>query len=323
MSDCDITFRGPEGGFRDFKETLVKVFVTGASGHLGSAVVPELISAGHSVVGLARSGKAAESVQALGAAVRRGGLDDLDVLSAAAAEADAVIHLAFRHDLMQVGDLAAAAEADLSAVRAMAEPLVGTGKSLVGTSGTAMLAHMGVRGRAGTESDVGDGGYRIDTENEIIALGEQGVRSSVVRLPPSVHSDLDRHGFVPALIGFARDNGFAGYLAEGTNRWPAVHTRDAARLYRLAVESAPAGTRLHAVGDEGVEFRDIAAAIGRGLDIPTRRVAPDDASARFGFLAAFVPVDNPTSAARTERLLQWQPEHPGLIADIDAGHYFR
>lgn len=301
----------------------MQIFVTGASGHLGSAVVPELIAAGHTVLGLARSDASAQRVETLGAQVRRGGLDDLDVLAGAAQSADAVIHLAFRHDLMQVGDMAAAAEADLTAVRAMAEPLVGTGKSFVGTSGTALLARMGITGRAGTEADVGTGGYRIDTENEIIALGERGVRSSVVRLPPSVHSDLDRHGFVPALIGFARDNGFAGYLGDGTNRWPAVDTRDAARVYRLAVESAPPATRLHAIGDEGVEFRDIAAAIGRGLGVPTRVVEPGDAGDRFHFLADFVSVNNPTSAEYTRNLLQWKPERPGLIADIDSGHYFR
>ncbi|MFW0794059.1 SDR family oxidoreductase [Gordonia sp. CPCC 205515] len=300
----------------------MQVFITGASGHVASAVIPELIDEGHQVVGLARSDDAAAVVAERGAEVVRGDLTDLDVLRSAATDADGVIHLAFRHDLMQVGDMAGAAASDLDAVRVLAEALAGTGKPIVGTSGTAMIAMMGITDRPGTEADVFEGGYRIDAENVILASAERGVRSSVVRLPPSVHSDLDQHGFVPGLIGFARDNGFAGYLGDGTNRWPAVHTRDAARLYRLAVESAPAGSVLHAVGDEGVEFREIAAAIGNGLGIPTAAVESVDAPQRFGYLARFVGVNNPTSAERTRALLTWKPEQPGLIEDIDAGHYF-
>ncbi|MGV9709157.1 SDR family oxidoreductase [Gordonia sp. NPDC003424] len=300
----------------------MRVFITGASGHVASAVIPDLLDAGHRVVGLARSDAAATAVADRGAEVIRGDLTDLDVLRTAAGESDGVIHLAFRHELMQVGDLAGAAASDLAAVRAMGEVLAGTGKPIVGTSGTLMLALMGITDRPGTERDVFDGGYRIDAENLIIGLADEGVRSSVVRLPPSVHSDLDHHGFVPSLIGFARDNGFAGYLGEGHNRWPAMHTRDAARLYRLALESAPGGTILHAIGDDGVEFRDIAAAIGRGLGIPTATVEPDDASRRFGFLAGFVGADNPVSADITRELVGWKPEYPGLIEDIDAGHYF-
>ncbi len=300
----------------------MRVFVTGASGHVASAVIPELLAAGHEVVGLARSDASAEVVAALGAEVRRGDLDDLDGLAVAAADADGVIHLAFKHDLMQSGDLASAATADLAAIRAIGDALAGSGKPLVGTSGTLLLATMGITGRAGTESDAFAGGYRIDAENAIIALADRGVRSSVLRLPPSVHSDLDRQGFVPALIGFARANGFAGYPGDGTNRWPAVHTRDAAHLYRLALESAPGRTRLHAVGDEGVAFREIAEAIGRGLGIPATSVGPDDAQAAFGFLASFVSVDNPTSAAITRELMDWKPQQPGLIEDIDSGHYF-
>lgn len=218
--------------------------------------------------------------------------------------------------------MAGAADADLAAVNAIADELTGTGKALVGTSGTAMLALMGITGRPGLESDAFDGGPRIDTENLIIGLADKGVRSSIVRLPPTVHSDLDHHGFVPGLIGFARQNGAAGYLGDGANRWPAVHTRDAARLYRLAVESAPAGTRLHAVADDGVPFRDIAAAIGRGLDLPVKSVGADDAPQMFGYLAGFVGVDNPTSSSATRALLSWEPTEPGLLEDLGQPHYF-
>lgn len=300
----------------------MRVFITGASGHVASALIPELVSAGHQVAGLARSDEAAEVVAARGAQVVRGDLGDLDVLRGAAAAADGVVHLAFRHDLMQVGDMAGAADADLAAVNAIANELTGTGKALVGTSGTAMLALMGITGRPGLESDAFDGGPRIDTENLIIGLADKGVRSSIVRLPPTVHSDLDHHGFVPGLIGFARQNGAAGYLGDGANRWPAVHTRDAARLYRLAVESAPAGTRLHAVADDGVPFRAIAAAIGRGLDLPVKSVGADDAPQMFGYLAGFVGVDNPTSSSATRALLSWEPTEPGLLEDLGQPHYF-
>ncbi|WCB37152.1 SDR family oxidoreductase [Gordonia polyisoprenivorans] len=300
----------------------MRVFITGASGHVASALIPELVSAGHQVAGLARSDEAAEVVAARGAQVVRGDLGDLDVLRGAAAAADGVVHLAFRHDLMQVGDMVGAADADLAAVNAIADELTGTGKALVGTSGTAMLALMGITGRPGLESDAFDGGPRIDTENLIIGLADKGVRSSIVRLPPTVHSDLDHHGFVPGLIGFARQNGAAGYLGDGANRWPAVHTRDAARLYRLAVESAPAGTRLHAVADDGVPFRAIAAAIGRGLDLPVKSVGADDAPQMFGYLAGFVGVDNPTSSSATRALLSWEPTEPGLLEDLGQPHYF-
>lgn len=300
----------------------MRIFITGASGHVASALIPELVSAGHQVAGLARSNEAAEVVAARGAQVVRGDLGDLDVLREAAAAADGVVHLAFRHDLMQVGDMAGAADADLAAVNAIADELTGTGKALVGTSGTALLALMGITGRPGLESDAFDGGPRIDTENLIIGLADKGVRSSIVRLPPTVHSDLDHHGFVPGLIGFARQNRAAGYLGDGANRWPAVHTRDAARLYRLAVESAPAGTRLHAVADDGVPFRDIAAAIGRGLDLPVKSVGPDDAPQMFGYLAGFVGVDNPTSSSATRALLNWEPTERGLLEDLGQPHYF-
>jgi nucleoside-diphosphate-sugar epimerase len=300
----------------------MRVFITGASGHVGSALVPELLQHGHSVVGLARSDESAARLAEWGADSVRGTLDDLDVLRSAAQDADGVVHLAFRHDAMQVGDLAGAAETDLTAVRAIADVMVGTDKPLVGTSGTGLLG-LAQLGRTGTEQDWLPSGYRIDTENLIVDLADKGVRSSVVRLPAITHSPLDHHGFAPSLIGFARENGFAAYLGDGANRWPAVHTLDAARLYRLALESAPAGTRLHAVADEGIEFRRLAEAIGRGLDLPARSITPDEAAQYLKFLAHFAGMDNPSSSAWTRELLDWEPTHPGLLDDLEDGFYFR
>lgn len=299
----------------------LRVFITGASGHVGSALVPELLRHGHSVVGLARSDAAAARLTGWGAEIVRGDLDDLDGLQAAARTAEGVVHLAFRHEAMTTGDLAGAAESDLTALRALADGLAGSGKPLVGTSGTLLLS-LAELGRSGTEDDVLPGGYRIDAENFVAGLAEKGVRSSVVRLPPITHSTLDHHGFAPALIGFARQHGVSAYVGDGANRWPAVHTLDAARLYRLALESAPAGSRLHAVADEGIPFRTIAEAIARGLGLPARSVPAEQAGQYLGFLAPFVTLDNPVSAGRTEQVLGWRPAQPGLLADLAAGHYF-
>jgi nucleoside-diphosphate-sugar epimerase len=301
----------------------MRVLVTGASGHLGSAVLPELLDAGHQVVGMARSDAAAAAVEKLGAEPLRGDLGDPEGLRAAAAAADGVIHLAYRHDLMVTGDLAGASEVDLAALTAIAEGLEGTGKPLVNTTGTAIYAMSGARDHALTEQDTLDGGYRIAAENFVIGLADRGIRSSIIRLTPTVHSDLDTNGFIPVIIAAARRAGHAAYVGEGTNRWPAVHTLDAARLYRLALENAPAGSRLHAVADEGVPFRDIATAIGRNLDVPVRAIPAEEANDHFGFLGGFAQVDNPATSALTQRLLDWHPTRPGLIADLDAGHYFR
>jgi nucleoside-diphosphate-sugar epimerase len=301
----------------------MRVFVTGASGHIGSPVVQELLSAGHEVVGLARSEESAARVEALGATVRRGDLDDLDGLQAAAAEADGVIHLAFKHDLMQTGDMEGAIAADLAATEAFGDALAGTDKAFVNTSGTLILALGGVTGRPGTEDDRSPGGHRGDVENATLALVDRGIRAAVVRLSPFVHSgELDQHGFGPILIGIAREKGFAGYPGEGTNRLPAVHTLDAARLYRLAVESAPAGQVLHGVGDEGVPTKEIAGAIGRGTDLPVRPVPQDETEDYFQFLTFALIADNPTSSAKTREVLGWEPTHPGLIEDYAAGGYF-
>jgi nucleoside-diphosphate-sugar epimerase len=300
----------------------MRVFVTGASGHIGSAVVPELLAAGHQVVGLARSDNSAATLTAAGADVRRGDLDDLDGLKQGAAEADGVIHLAYKHDRMASGDIAGAVAADLTAIEAIGEALADSGKPFVNTGGTLMLAFGGITDRPGTERDVMEAGMRIDAENTTIGMADRGVRSSEIRLPPIVHSTLDHHGFAPMLIAIAREKGVAGYVGDGSNRWPSVHTVDAARLYRLALESAPEGSRLHGVADGGVRFREIAEIIGRKLGVPTAAISPDDASEHFGFLGAFVGLDNPTSSEETRQLLGWEPAHPGLIDDLDQGHYF-
>ena len=272
----------------------MRVFVTGATGYVGSAVVRELIGAGHQVVGLTRSDNGAEALQAAGAEVQRGTLDDLDSLRAAAASADGVIHLAFGHG----SDFAVALTADLRAVETMGAALTGTGKPFMTT------AHLN-----GEASD-----------NTVLALA--GVRASVVSLSLSVHDENDKHGFIPRLIAIARAKGVSAYVGDGSNRWNAVHRLDAAHLYRLALESAPAGSRLDGVGDEGVPFRDIASVIGRRLNLPVVSIAPEEAEAHFGaFLGMVAARDIPRSSAQTQSLLGWHPIHPGLIADLER-YYF-
>jgi len=300
----------------------MRVFVTGASGHIGSALVPELIKNGHEVVGLARSDRSAAVLKAAGAEAYRGDLDDLDGLRAAAAAADGVVHLAFKHEAMYSGDHLSAVADDLKAIEAMGAALEGSGKPFVGTGGTLMLAMSGIKGRAGTEQDVVSGGPRVEAENTVTGFAGRGVRSSHIRLSPLVHSSLDHHGFAHLLVGIARDKGVSGYVGDGANRWPAVHTLDAARLYRLALESAPAGSRLHGVADEGVPFKEIAEVIGRRLNLPLKSVDPQDAGEHFGFLGGFVGLDNWTSSALTRELLGWEPTHEGLIDDLTHGHYF-
>ncbi|PYC66657.1 3-beta hydroxysteroid dehydrogenase [Streptomyces tateyamensis] len=300
----------------------MRVFVTGATGHIGSAVVPELLSAGHQVVGLTRTEAGADALTALGAEPLLATLDDLDTLRAAAREADGVIHLAFRHDLLVSGDYARATAIDLEVIRALGSELAG--KVFVGTSGTGASA---TPGTPVTEDDPKpDAAPRGAAENTLLRLADTGVRATVVRLPPIVHSTLDGHGFLPTLIAIARAAGFSGYPGDGGNRWPACHTLDAARVYRLALEQAPAGSRLAVVGDEGIPFRVLAEAIGKGLGLPVESVPAERVEQHFGFLSFLVPADLPASGARTEELLDWRPAHPDLLADMaDSanGHYFR
>jgi len=307
----------------------MRVFVTGASGWIGSAVVPELLGAGHQVVGLARSDASAEALTAAGAQVHRGTLDDLDRLRDAAGRSDGVIHLAFKHDIAFSGDFQGAADADRRAVETLGETLAGSDRPLLIASGTLGVAP----GQMASEQDGhgsnpavaawGDGPRtRWATAEYVLSLGARGVRSSVVRLPPTNHGDGD-NGFMAALVGIAREKGVSGYIGDGTNRWPAVHRLDSARLFGLALEHAPAGSTLHAVADEGVPIRDMAEVIGRHLDLPAVSISPEDAGEHFAWLAGFLGADSPASSALTRELLGWQPTHPGLIADLDEGHYFQ
>jgi len=293
----------------------MRVFVTGATGFVGSAIVPELIGAGHKVLGLARSDAASRSLAAAGAEVHRGSLEDLESLRKGAAAADAVIHTAFIHDFT---NYAPAAEKDKRAIETLGAALAGSERALVVTSGTLLLQR---RGALATEEDVWNPGFLRKSEEAALALAARGVRASIVRLPPSVHGDGDR-GFVPALIRIAREKGLSAYVGEGLNRWPAVHRLDAARLYRLALEKAPAADRLHGVADEGVPFREIAEVIGKRLNVPVVARAPEQAADHFGWLAHFVAVDCPASSVQTQMQLGWRPVQVALIPDLERGRYF-
>jgi nucleoside-diphosphate-sugar epimerase len=306
----------------------MRIFVTGASGWIGSAVVPQLIGAGHQVVGLARSDASAAALTAAGAEVQPGTLDDVDALRRAAADSDGVIHLAFKHELAFSGNFEAAADADRRAVEIFGQVLAGSDRPLVIASGTLGVAP----GRVATEQDghvSGSSGVplpagpsaRQATAELVLSFASEGVRSSVMRLPPTNHGDGD-NGFVAQLVAIARDKGVSGYIGDGTNRWPAVHRLDSAHLFRLALD-APAGSTLHAVADGGVAIRDIAEVIGKHLEIPAVSIAPEDAAGHFTWLADFLSYDAPASSAFTRQLLGWEPTQVGLIEDLDQDHYYR
>ncbi|WP_406445258.1 SDR family oxidoreductase [Streptomyces sp. NBC_00631] len=300
----------------------MRVFVTGASGWLGSAVVPELLDSGHQVVGLARSDASAATLTAAGADVVRGSVDDLDVLREAAASSDGVIHLAFKHDIAFSGGFRGAAEADRRAVDAFGEVLAGSDRPFVLASGLLGIAP----GRTATERDmpaIDDSAFslRQATALATLHLASRGVRSSVVRLAPTCHGEGDK-GFMATLVDIARERGVSGYVGDGANRWPAAHRLDVGRLFRLAVEKAPAGSVLHGAGEDGVAIRAVAEVIGRHLGVPVVSVAPADAAEHFTWLGGFIGLDSPASSTATRELLDWRPSHPGLVEDLDKGHYF-
>jgi nucleoside-diphosphate-sugar epimerase len=310
----------------------MRVFVTGASGWIGRGLVTELTAAGHEVVGLARSEGAAEVLRAAGVEVRQGSLDDLDTLREGAMSSDGVVHLAFKHDIAFSGDFAGATAADRRAIETFGEALAGSDKPLVIASGILAVLGLGP-GVVATERDglappaaerqvpIGGANDRMSNAHYTVALAERGVRSSVVRLPPSTHGEGD-NGFIPIAIGCARQKGAAAYVGDGSNRWPAVHRDDAARLFRLALESAPAGSVLHTVGDEGVPIREVAEIFSAHLEVPAVSVPPEQAGEYVGFLGGFWGFDGPASARITRDLLGWEPTGPGLIADLKEGHYF-
>jgi nucleoside-diphosphate-sugar epimerase len=308
----------------------MRVFITGGTGHAGSHIIPELIAAGHEVTGLARSDTAAAAVSALGAKVRRGNLEDLDGLKEAAADSDGVIHVAHRQDLLPTGGIDAVAAAELPIILAYGEALAGTGKPLVAAGS---IGSPGNLGRPATEEDPalpsgdeykGTLRARNVVELAVVGLAERGVRSSIVRLPLIAHSTTDSSGFLPGLIALAQEKGFAGYPGDGANIWNAVHIRDAASLFRLAMEKGPAGKYWHAIQDEGIPFREIAEAIGSRLGLPVVSV-PEDVlmlPGYFGSLTNLVTMDLPASNRITRQTLGWEPAQPSLLADLDNDHYF-
>ena len=294
----------------------MRILVTGASGWIGSASVKALISAGHHVLGLARSDASAAIIDKLGAEVVSGSLDDLDSLRTAAAQAEGVVHLGYKHDFSQ---MAAAAQTDRAAIEVFADVLQGTGGPLLIASGTLGLA----TGRVGTEADMPSAGMHPRTDNAAYTLGlaERGIRPMVVRFAPTVHGAGGDHGFVAVLARIAREKRISAYLGDGQNRWSAVNRLDAAKLVQLAIDKAAPGSVFHAVAEQGIATRDIATAIGRFLDVPVESIPAERAQQHFDWLGMFFGMDAPASSARTRALLGWNPTHATLLEDIAAGHY--
>ncbi|WP_183576133.1 SDR family oxidoreductase [Mucilaginibacter sp. X5P1] len=297
----------------------MRVFVTGATGFIGTAIVQELLGAGHQVLGLARSEASANKLIAAGAEVHQGDLEDLDSLRSGARESDGVIHAGFIHDFSRFAEVC---EVDRLAIEAIGEVLAGSNRPFIVTSGTALVNP----GNLATEDIIPSShGARFPrmSEQAADALSAKGVRASIVRLSPSVHGDEDYHGFVPILVKNAREKGNSAYIGEGLNRWNAIHRLDAAHLFRLALENAKAGTRFHAVGEEAIDFKVIAEAIGKGLNLPVKSVSPEQAAEQFGWFAAFAGIDCPASSKITQEQLNWKPTYATLLADLEKGIYFK
>jgi nucleoside-diphosphate-sugar epimerase len=294
----------------------MKIFVTGATGWVGSVTVNDLIAAGHQVLGLTRSEAGAKALAASGAEIHHGSLQDLESLKSGAAQSDGVIHLAFNHDFTQIE---ANSADDYRAIKTIGAVLEGSTRPFLITSGVALLAP----GRVATETDIQPTDIPFPRKSELAAdeLAQRGVHATTVRLAPSVHGHGD-HGFVPILIQIAREKGISAYVGEGQNRWPAIHRLDAARIFRLAIEHGAAGGPFHAIAEEGVPFKNIAEIIGRRLNIPVVSISPEQAAAHFGWFAMFAAIDAPASSTRTRATLGWHPEHPTLLADLDHSAYF-
>jgi len=293
----------------------MRVFVTGATGFVGSAVVRDLIAAGHRVTGLARTDAGAAAVTAMGAEVHQGSLEDHASLRSGAAASDGVLHLAFNHDFSKFADNC---ELDRQAILALGDELKGSERPLIVTSGVALLPP----GRLATEDDAAVRHFPRVSEATAEDLRARGVRAGIVRLPPTTHGEGD-HGFVPRLIAIAREKGAAAYIGDGSNRWPAAHRIDAARVYRLALEQGASAGRYHAIAEEGVPFKVIAEVIGKRLGLPVVSKSADEAEQHFGWFARFAAVDVPTSSAKTRALLGWEPKEKGLIEDLDQPYYFK
>jgi nucleoside-diphosphate-sugar epimerase len=306
----------------DNKEQIMKIFVTGATGFVGSAVTQELLGAGHQVLGLVRSDGSAKALAATGAQVHRGDVENLDSLRSGAAACDAVVHTAFIHDFSKFKENC---EIDRRAIEALGSALAGSSrpsnKHLIVTSGTGLFGSGKLTTEDMAQPTGANASPRVASEEAAASVAARGIRVSVLRLPPSVHGDGD-HGFVPLLINIARQKGVSAYIGDGSNVWPAVHRVDAGRLYRLVVEKNAPGARYHAVAEEGVPFREIAEAIGRGLNLPVVSITAEQAAGHFGWFAHFAGLSSPASSEKTRQVLNWEPKQRGLIADLKLGTYF-